>query len=165
MSGGGQSASGALMLTFCPMNRADIPAVLRMTRENMAQVIHSSWGVDYTDETLLDAILDDWTRTEVLRHDTEIVGYYALEQRGDYAFIVSIQVRRECQGKGLGKAMMEKIETEAQEAGLDGVELCVQSTNRNAKNFYEHLEYRFISRQRNNLLLRKQFPEDDWGVA
>ncbi len=153
------------MLTFCPLNRADIPTVLRMTRENMSQVIHSSWGVAYTDETLLDSILDDWTRTEVLRNDDGIVGYYSMEQRGDYAFIVSIQVRRECQGKGLGKVMMERIETEAQDAGLDGVELCVQSTNRNAKSFYEHLNYRFVSRQRNNLLLRKQFPENEMEVA
>jgi len=41
-------------------------------------------------------------------------------------------------------------------AGMEGVELCVQSTNSAAKAFYDHLDYRFVSRERSNLMMRKE---------
>ncbi|MDD1770051.1 MAG: GNAT family N-acetyltransferase, partial [Methanomassiliicoccales archaeon] len=59
-----------------------------------------------------------------------------------------------------GRALMERIEDLALMWGMEGVELCVQSTNSAAKAFYEHLGYRFVSRERNNLLMRKEIDSD-----
>ena len=144
-------------LTFRPFERRDIPSLLRMTRENMTQVILSAWGVDWRDETLLETLLDISVMTEVVERQGEVVGYYSLDQRGDYLFIISIQVQEEDQGKGIGRAMMERIEDMAIRSGLEGIELVVQSTNPWAKAIYEHLAYVYVSKERNNLVFRKAF--------
>lgn len=140
---------------YAPLERGDIPYLLRMTRENMSQIILSAWGLEWKDETLLETLLDQCLITEVLKERDRIVGYYCLDQRGDYLFVVSLQVAREFQNMGVGKSMMERIEELAGRSGLEGVELCVQSTNLIAKGFYEHMGYRIVSRERNNLIMRK----------
>jgi ribosomal protein S18 acetylase RimI-like enzyme len=86
-----------------------------------------------------------------------VVGYFVLDQMEDYVFIVSFQLEKDHQGKGMGRCMMERVEDLAARSGLEGVELCVQSTNEQAIGFYRHLGYRMASRRRNNLTMRKQF--------
>ncbi len=140
---------------YAPLERGDIPYLLRMTRENMSQIILSSWGLEWKDETLLETLLDQGLMTEVLKREDRIVGYYCLDRRGDYLFVVSIQVVRDLQRTGVGRSMMERIEELAGRSGLEGVELCVQSTNDTAKAFYERMGYRLVSRERNNLIMRK----------
>ena len=140
---------------YAPLERGDIPYLLRMTRENMSQIILSSWGLEWKDETLLETLLDQGLMTEVLKREDRIVGYYCLDRRGDYLFVVSIKVVRDLQRTGVGRSMMERIEELAGRSGLEGVELCVQSTNTTAKSFYEHMGYRLVSRERNNLIMRK----------
>lgn len=146
-------------LRYGPLERGDIPYLLRMTRENMSQVIRSAWGVEWSDETLLETLLDQTLVTEVLKEGENIIGYYCLDQRGDYIFVVSIQISRESQRNGLGRKMMERIEELAGTSGMEGVELCVQSTNDKARGFYRYLGYRLVSRERNNLIMRKELSE------
>ena len=141
---------------YSPLERGDIPYLLRMTRENMSQIIRSAWGLEWRDETLLDTLLDQGLVTEVLKDGERIVGYYCFDQRGDYLFVVSIQVSKEYQRLGIGRRMMERIEDLAIRSGLEGVELCVQSTNLSAQGFYQHMGYRMVSRERNNLIMRKR---------
>jgi GNAT superfamily N-acetyltransferase len=145
-------------IRYTPLERADIPCLLRITRENMAQIILSAWGLEWRDETLLETLLDPLLFTEVLRMDGKVIGYYALDQRGDYVFVVSIQVCHDLQHQGVGQLMMERIESWAIRSGMEGVELCVQSTNFQALGFYEHIGYRNVSRERNNLIMRKELP-------
>ncbi|HUL39830.1 MAG TPA: DegV family protein, partial [Methanomassiliicoccales archaeon] len=99
-----------LLSCYGPLERGDIPYLLRMTRENMSQVILSAWGMEWRDETLLETLLDQGLVTEVLKDDDKIVGYYCLDRRGDYLFVVSIQVVRDLQRTGVGRSMMERIE-------------------------------------------------------
>ncbi len=150
-------------LRFEPMRRRDIGQVVKMTRENMSQIMLEAWGLEWSDETLLEHILDKHAYNEVARCGRAAVGYYTLDQVGDYVFVVSVQVRKDHQGEGIGRALMERIEDLALMWGMEGVELCVQSTNQGAKAFYEHLDYRFISRERNNLMMRKDLSPDGQG--
>ena len=145
----------AQSLRYSCLKRSEIPELVRLSRENMAQIIMSAWGVEWKDETLLETLLDDGLLTEVAHQDDRIVGYYVLDQRGDYAFVEVLQVAKEFQGQGLGRKMMDRIEEFTARSGLEGVELCVQSTNDKAIAFYESLGYRYVSRERNNLLFRK----------
>ena len=145
------------MLDFTSLRRSDIPELVRITRENMAQIILSAWGVEWRDETLLETLMDANLLIEVALKGQKVVGYHVLDQMGDYIFIVSIQLEKQHQGKGLGRSMMERVEESAIRSGLEGVELCVQSTNEQAIGFYRHLGYRLASRRRNNLTMRKQF--------
>ena len=145
------------MLEFASLQRSDIPELVRMTRDNMSQIILSAWGVEWRDETLLETLMDANVNIEVARQGRKVVGYYILDQMEDYVFIISFQLERQHQGKGLGRCMMERVEDLAARSGLEGVELCVQSTNEQAIGFYRHLGYRLASRRRNNLTMRKQF--------
>jgi ribosomal protein S18 acetylase RimI-like enzyme len=142
--------------TFRRMERWDIPWLLKVTRDNMAQVILSAWGVEWSDETLLDTLLDPNITTEILSEDGAALGYASFDRRGDYLFVVSVQICRGNQGHGLGRRTMEHVERLATTSGMEGVELCVQSTNRIALGFYHHLGYSIVSRERNNIIMRKR---------
>jgi ribosomal protein S18 acetylase RimI-like enzyme len=145
------------LLDFASLHRSDIPELVRITRENMSQIILSAWGVEWRDETLLDTLMDANLTIEVALEGERVVGYYVLDQMEDFVFIISIQSEKEHQGMGLGRCLMERVEESALRSGLEGVELCVQSTNQQAIGFYRHLGYRMASRRRNNLTMRKQF--------
>jgi ribosomal protein S18 acetylase RimI-like enzyme len=150
-------ADGYRVLDFASLQRSDIPELVRITRENMSEIILSAWGVEWKDETLLETLMDDNLNIEVALEGKRVVGYFVLDQMEDYVFIISIQLEKEHQGKGMGRFMMERVEDLAERSGLEGVELCVQSTNQQAIGFYRHLGYRMASRRRNNLTMRKQF--------
>lgn len=148
------------VLDFVPLRRSDIPELVRITRENMAQIILSAWGVEWRDETLLETLMNATLCIEVALEGEQIVGYYVLDQMEDYVFIISIQLEKQHQGEGLGRCLMERVEESARRSGLEGVELCVQSTNDQAIGFYRHLGYRLASRRRNNLTMRKAFERE-----
>jgi ribosomal protein S18 acetylase RimI-like enzyme len=126
----------------------------------MSQIILSAWGIEWRDETLLETLMDANLSIEVALEGKQVVGYYVLDQMEDYVFIISNQLEKGHQGKGMGRCMMERVEESALRSGLEGVELCVQSTNDQAIGFYRHLGYRLASRRRNNLTMRKQFIMD-----
>jgi len=150
-------ADGYRVLDFASLQRSDIPELVRITRENMSEIILSAWGVEWKDETLLETLMDTNLNIEVALEGKRVVGYFVLDQMEDYVFIISIQLEKDHQGKGMGRFMMERVEDQASRSGLEGVELCVQSTNQQAIGFYRHLGYRLASRRRNNLTMRKQF--------
>lgn len=143
-------------LTSREMARKDLPQVVAISRENMASIIFSSWGVEYRDEDLLHMLLEPTAFTEVFEKDGKIVAYYSVDERNDNLFINSIQVLKGYQNQGLGGKMMERIEVRAKENRLMGIELWVQITNRQAMEFYRHMGYRMVSRQGNNYLMRRR---------
>lgn len=150
-------------LTSREMARKDLPQVVAISRENMASIIFSSWGVEYRDEDLLHMLLEPTAFTEVFEKDGKIVAYYSVDERNDNLFINSIQVLKGYQNQGLGGKMMERIEVRAKENRLMGIELWVQITNRQAMEFYRHMGYRMVSRQGNNYLMRRRLdPREGW---
>lgn len=150
-------------LTSRVMARKDLPQVVAISRENMASIIFSSWGVEYRDEDLLHMLLEPTAFTEVFEMDGKIVAYYSVDERNDNLFINSIQVLKGYRNQGLGARMMERIEVRAKENRLMGIELWVQITNRSAMEFYRHMGYRMVSRQGNNYLMRRRLdPQEGW---
>jgi ribosomal protein S18 acetylase RimI-like enzyme len=141
------------------MTRKDLPQILEISRDNMAQIIFSSWGVEFRDEDLLHIILEPSAFTEVLEMGDRIIAYYSVDIRNDNLFINSLQVMRPFQGQGLGREMMRRIEEIARARDLRAIELWVQVTNREAMEFYRHMGYRMISRQGNNYLMRRILDE------
>lgn len=137
------------------MSRRDLPRILSLSRENMAPIIYSSWGVEFRDEDLLHIILEPTAYTEVIEAGGDIIAYFSVDVRADNLFVNSIQVQKDFQGLGLGTLMMRRIEGMATERGIPVVELWVQITNRAAMEFYRHVGYRMISRQGNNYMMRK----------
>ena len=138
------------------MQRSDLPELVSMSRENMAAIILASWGEEWKDEQLLDLLLDQRVETTVLEGEKGIEAYYCVEDIDEYVFISSFQVRRGHQGKGLGARMLAMIEERARRDGMAEVELCVQSTNERAKEFYYYHGYDLMYRNGNNLVMRKK---------
>ncbi len=138
------------------LTRADLPKLVKMSRENMSAIILASWGETWKDEQLLDLLLDQRVDTTVLEGDAGIEAYYCVEDIDDYVFISSFQVRRDRQGRGLGGLMLSMIEEQARRDGKAEVELCVQSTNERAKGFYYYHGYDLMYANGNNLIMRKR---------
>jgi ribosomal protein S18 acetylase RimI-like enzyme len=147
------------MLRLRPLIRGDVPYLVLMSRENMAAIVKASWGIEWTDEPLLEWLCDGTISTMVLEEDGDPIGYYCTEVLNSYLFITSIQIRKDRQGKGLGRTMMREIEATVLNEGTEGVELCVQDSNDRALKFYMSLGYRRITRSGNNFLLRKSSDE------
>lgn len=142
------------------MTRKDLPQVLAISRENMSAIIFSSWGVEYRDEDLLHILLEPAALNEVLELDGRIVAYFSIDDRNGNLFINSIQVHKACQGRGLGREMMARIEEHARERESPAIELLVQYTNRTAMEFYRRMGYRLVCRQGNNYLMRRTLDPD-----
>jgi ribosomal protein S18 acetylase RimI-like enzyme len=146
--------------TFRRMSKRDIPTLVRMSKDNMAHIVLSAWGTEWRDSTLVQAVTDPDTFTEVAMNDERIIGYYTVFKRIDSVFIVSIQIQTQYQQKGLGSLMMSRVEAWARSSGVDMVELWVQSTNESAIKFYEHVGYKVAGRQGNNYLMRKGIKDE-----
>lgn len=140
---------------FRRMKSDDVPDLIRISRENMAPVILSSWGVKWRDETVFDMLMDPESISEVLVIDGIIAGYFTVERRGCSLFINSIQVSKGMKRRGHGRKMMERIETQALMSELDSVDLWVQTTNAEAFGFYGMMGYSCICKNGNNVLMRK----------
>lgn len=147
------------VLLLRPLTRGDIPNLIVMSRENMAAIVKSSWGIEWTDEPLLEWLCNGDITTMVLEEEGEPIGYYCTEVLDSYLFVTSIQIRKDRQGRGLGRTMMREIEATVLDEGSEGVELCVQESNEKALEFYNELGYRTMCRSGNNFLLRKSRTE------
>jgi len=147
-------------LLFRRMRKDDIPILLVISRENMASVIWSAWGVKWQDETLLEMLMDPESNTEIMEVDGITAGYFTVEPRGCSLFINSIQVPNGMKRNGHGKKMMQRIEALATISGMDSIELWVQTTNVEAFFFYRRLGYNFICQRGNNYLMRKVLGSD-----
>ena len=143
------------MIHFRAMNRSDIPLLVKMSRDNMASIIRSAWGLEWRDEPLLEWLMSKDVDTEVATMDGELAGYVSLESVDRYLFVTSIQLWKDLQRRGFGTVIMRHVEAKAMEADYEGVELVVQMTNEGALRFYRHLGYRKVCRKGNNYLMRK----------
>ena len=137
------------------MTRKDLPQVLTISRENMASIVFSSWGVEYRDEDIMRILLEPTTLNHVLEADGRVIAYFSVDVLNGNLFVNSIQVQKAYQGQGLGREMMAIIEAQAREKEARAIELLVQHTNKAAMEFYRHMGYRLVSRQGNNYLMRR----------
>jgi ribosomal protein S18 acetylase RimI-like enzyme len=140
---------------FRVMRREDIPELVRMSRENMSSVIWTSWGIPWSDDTLLEMLNDPESMTEVLEADGIMAGYFTVERRDSSLFINSIQVNQGMKRRGHGRRMMQRIEGLAALLDLESVELWVQTSNLEAFGFYRMLGFDLVHQSWNNYLMRK----------
>lgn len=79
-------------------------------------------------------------------HTHQPAGYaamYANDRQTHTAFMTLLAVRPECQGMGVGKALMERCLLAAREAGMCRVRLEVHRENHRAISMYERFGFRF----------------------
>jgi GNAT superfamily N-acetyltransferase len=79
--------------------------------------------------------------------DGEIVGYAQTSRRRELLFAPSVEldqllVSERCRGRGIGRALMARVETDARQAGIDCLKLSSQLWRSQTHVFYESLGFR-----------------------
>ncbi len=65
----------------------------------------------------------------------------SLYHGGNYAAITELIVSRDCQGKGIGEALVDEAKRLARTMGCDELDVSVEIENERAKGFYEKLGF------------------------
>jgi ribosomal protein S18 acetylase RimI-like enzyme len=77
---------------------------------------------------------------------TEVVGFISFmityEDGYEVAYIYEIHLQPKCQGKGMGKKLVEVVEVIGRKVGVTKAMLTVFTSNRRALDWYGHLGYR-----------------------
>jgi GNAT superfamily N-acetyltransferase len=72
----------------------------------------------------------------------EVIGFYVAWKKGSHTvWLDYLGVRRDAQGRGIGRALMEHCEEQAMRSGAATLDLSVLATNRKVIPFYESLGY------------------------
>ncbi len=146
------------------MRPKDLSTIIAITRENMTPILRASWNQDWDVEPFLHGVVHPASETVVLLDGRRIIGYVThLRQRNDTLFVWSMMVAGDKQKKGYGRVLMEVVEDVAQQCSCWGIELNVQSANRDALGFYRHMGFRTIKAidvdgGHPDLRLRKRLP-------
>jgi ribosomal-protein-alanine N-acetyltransferase len=123
----------ALPLQFAVMEIADLPAVMAIEED----VYPHPW----TRGNFLDSLKSGY-QTWVLRDaDGALLGYFLLMLSVDEAHLLNISVRGDLHGNGLGRYLLAKVISLANENILSSVLLEVRPTNRRALAVYERFGF------------------------
>lgn len=111
-------------------------------------------GIAYSREELAALVVHQSCVSVVAEDENEILAGFAIGQYGDrqtyrHASIVSIDVSPHYRRRGLGRQLMEWIESRLCERGAQSVRLEVAVDDPEAIEFYRHLGYRATRRIQN----------------
>lgn len=129
--------------TITPATPSDVPALLEMMRE-----FYALEEITFTPETVEPALRRLLSAAELghvglVREHEAPVGYFIvtwgfdLEWNGRDAILTDLYLREGARGRGLGRAVMEAIETVARAAGASALHLMVRHGNDPALRLYE----------------------------
>ncbi len=114
--------------------------------EQIYEVEVSSFEFPYSKLTLLGWTILHSDTSVVAVEDGKVVGYCiaALEKKGNTlrGHILSVAVRPEYRGKGIGKRMLMEVENILKKKGAEYVYLEVEENNVAARRLYESLGYK-----------------------
>ena len=125
-------------LTLCLADRADAPAIARLSRDRIEQGLGWSW----TAPRVLRSILDAQTNVVVAREAAQMLGFGIMKYRDDDAHLLLLAVRSTSCRRGVGAALVAWLERSASVAGIGQVVLEARSSNDAARAFYWRLGYR-----------------------
>jgi len=74
-----------------------------------------------------------------------IEGFAIMKFHDDDAHLFLLAVQPKARRSGIGKALVEWLEKSCRTAGIKRIRLEVRATNHEARHFYEHLGYQFVS--------------------
>jgi ribosomal protein S18 acetylase RimI-like enzyme len=83
----------------------------------------------------------------VAEDEGEVVGLIVLVERPDHLLVENVAVAPARQGEGIGRAMLDRAEVAAREAGLDEIRLFTHSKMTENRAFYGRLGYRETGRR------------------
>ncbi|OGS97319.1 MAG: ribosomal-protein-alanine N-acetyltransferase [Gallionellales bacterium RBG_16_56_9] len=126
-------ASPSQALQFGPMRAVDLEQVLDIEND----VYSHPW----TRGNFLDALASGY-RCCVVRVGQDLIGYFLLMLAVDEAHLLNISVRRDWQGRGVGRLMLNHVAALARKEGMSSILLEVRPSNPRAARIYRR--YGFI---------------------
>jgi amino-acid N-acetyltransferase len=82
------------------------------------------------------------TELYAIRHNGQVLGCIGLERYGDIGLLRSLAVQEHAKGQGWGKALVEKLEAQAKQQGIEQLVLLTET----ADQFFAKLGYLRIDR-------------------
>ena len=148
-------------VTIRPATEADVELLTDVVIE---ATLHQGRLPDDFDEGEFRAGFGEWTAeqvrgelsgstTAVVQVDGEDVGRLRVVRRPGLLEIAGLQLLPECQGRGIGAAVVETVVAEARAAGVP-VELGVEKDNPRARAFWERCGFSYVGEDETEHRLR-----------
>ena len=139
-------------LRFTAMINADLPEVEAIERD----VYDHPWTMG----NFIDSLASGYA-TRVLRDETgTVAGYFLLLLAPDDAHLLNITVRRNLQGRGIGRLMLDQASLIARSRSVSAILLEVRPSNPHAMAVYRHVGFRQIGIRKNYYPAAQQQRED-----
>lgn len=123
----------------------------RMVVDDIDQVLEIEYDIypfPWTRGNFLDSIqsgYDVW----VVRNDAgDVIAYFLLMMLVDDAHLLNITVKRDYQGLGLGKLMLDRVAEIGRNKGMTSILLEVRPSNAHAFEIYQRYGYHMIGRRK-----------------
>ncbi len=150
------------MLTYTRPDVDELDKLFDLMRNEASEYLKDSlWLIGLTVSAFRAKFKSVGEVVEVLS-DEEPAGFYWIEKRRDILHLHGIILRREFQGRGLGREAMLRIEEE-HGRGMSAIELGVYRGNGAARRLYESLGY-VVVRQLDDIhfdIMRKTLSHDN----
>ncbi len=125
-------------LTLRPCLDSDYGAVYDLSAENMSAAVAKHWGGWDADLFRKDFRPGQIT---IIEHKGNFIGFFDFSrQTSAVGYLHNIQLKKDFQGQGLGRYLLDKIESQARQEGCREIRLRVFK-DLPARKFYEHLGY------------------------
>ena len=130
------------MITFKPLVSADIETIVPMMQDFYA-IDNYPIDVAISKALFLEFLENEHLgRAWLIYFDNEVVGYiiltfiFSFEYKGTIAFLDELYLSEKARGKGIGKAAVDFIQSEARKLSLKIIYLEVEGHNQNAQQLY-----------------------------
>ncbi|MBR3891534.1 MAG: ribosomal protein S18-alanine N-acetyltransferase [Bacilli bacterium] len=122
--------------------------VREMTKEDLEEVVNiesSLYKDKWNKEAYLRDLENEIAYNYVLEHEGVILGYYGFWLMFDNIDITKVSIRKELQGKGLSKILMEDMFNRISNSDINTITLEVRVSNKVAIALYEKYGFKKIS--------------------
>lgn len=122
--------------------------VREMTKEDLEEVVNiesSLYKDKWNKEAYLRDLENEIAYNYVLEHEGVILGYYGFWLMFDNIDITKVSIRKELQGKGLSKILMEDMFNRISNSDINTITLEVRVSNTVAISLYEKYGFKKIS--------------------
>ena len=117
------------------------------TIEEIEQEIFSSpWSKD---NFIYEINQNQFSNNIVLENDEEILGYIGFWLLGDQTQITTLGIRKEYQGKGYAKILMDACINATRQRGYTSITLEVRVSNNRAIHLYEGFDFQIVATRKN----------------
>jgi ribosomal protein S18 acetylase RimI-like enzyme len=97
----------------------------------------------------------DISNTRIVLNKNKRIGFFRIRKEPSLIYLMDMQVSKKMQGKGIGKYILELIESKANKNNLKKIQLSVFKDN-SAKDFYKKLGFKIKKTKKDVFIMEKE---------